>query len=126
LFRRGFDVAKDSENIKIMADLLRQGATLTEYACPACSSPIFKLKRGDLWCASCQKRVILVKEGEPEPEAKETPVFSSLETTLMNKIGQIEKQLAEETDPEKLTTLGATLSSLLENLEKIKNIKKIA
>jgi len=117
-------VAKDSENIKIMADLLRQGATLTEYACPACSSPIFKLKRGDLWCASCQKRVILVKEGEPEPEAKETPVFSSLETTLMNKIGQIEKQLAEEMDPEKLTTLGATLSSLLENLEKIKNIKK--
>jgi UPF0148 protein len=124
LFRRGFDVAKDSENIKIMADLLRQGATLTEYACPACSSPIFKLKHGDLWCASCQKRVILVKEGEPEPEAKETPVFSSLETTLMNKIGQIEKQLAEEMDPEKLTTLGATLSSLLENLEKIKNIKK--
>jgi len=117
-------VAKDSENIKIMADLLRQGATLTEHACPACSSPIFKLKRGDLWCASCQKRVILVKEGEPEPEAKETPVFSSLETTLMNKIGQIEKQLAEEMDPEKLTTLGATLSSLLENLEKIKNIKK--
>jgi UPF0148 protein len=124
LFRRGFDVAKNSENIKIMADLLRQGATLTEHACPACSSPIFKMRSGDLWCASCQKRVIIVKEGEPEPEAKETPVFSRLETTIMNKIEQIEKQLAEETDPEKLTTLGATLSSLLENLEKIKNIKK--
>jgi len=124
LFRRWFDVAKNSENIKIMADLLRQGATLTEHACPACSSPIFKLRSGDLWCASCQKRVIIVKEGEPEPEAKETPVFSRLETTLMTKIEQIEKQLAEETDPEKLTTLGATLSSLLENLEKIRNIKK--
>jgi UPF0148 protein len=124
LFRRWFDVAKNSENIKIMADLLRQGATLTEHACPACSSPIFKLRSGELWCASCQKRVIIVKEGEPEPEAKETPVFSRLETTLMNKIEQIEKQLAEETDPEKLTTLGATLSSILENLEKIRNIKK--
>jgi len=117
-------VAKNSENIKIMADLLRQGATLTEHACPACSSPIFKMRSGDLWCASCQKRVIIVKEGEPEPEAKETPVFARLETTIMNKIEQIEKQLAEETDSEKLTTLGATLSSLLENLEKIKNIKK--
>jgi UPF0148 protein len=126
LLRRGFDVAKNSENIKVMADLLRQGATLTEYACPACSSPIFKLRSGDLWCASCQKRVIIVKEGElePKPEAKETPVFSSLETTLMNKIQQIQQKLAEETDLEKLTALGATLSALLENLEKIKNIKK--
>jgi UPF0148 protein len=124
VFRRGFDVAKDSQNIKIMADLLRQGATLMEYACPVCSSPIFKLRSGDLWCVSCQKRVIIVKEGEPEPLAKETPVLSRLEITIMNKIHQIEKQLAEETDPEKLTTLGATLSSLLENLEKIKNIKK--
>ena len=117
-------MTKNSENIKIMADLLRQGATLTEYACPACSSPIFKLRSGDLWCASCQKRVIIVKEGEPEPEAKETPILSSLESTVMNKIQQIEKQLTEETDPEKLTTLGATLSALLENLEKIRNIKK--
>ena len=117
-------MAKNSKNIKIMADLLRQGATLTEYACPACSSPIFKLRSGDLWCASCQKRVIIVKAGEPEPAAPEPPVFSSLESTIMGKIQQIEKQLLEETDAEKLNTLGATLSTLLENLEKIKNIKK--
>jgi UPF0148 protein len=117
-------VAKNSENIKIMADLLRQGATLTEYACPVCSSPIFKLRSGDLWCASCQKRVIIVKEGEPEPEASEVPVFSSLESTIMSKIQAIERQLAEETDAEKLKTLGATLSALLENLEKIRKMKK--
>ena len=117
-------MAKDSENIKIMADLLRQGATLTEYACPACSSPIFKLRSGEHWCASCQKRVVIVKEGEPEPETKETPILSSLESTIMNKIQQIETQFAEETDPEKLIAYGATLSTLLENLKKIRNIKK--
>jgi UPF0148 protein len=107
-----------------MADLLKQGATLTEHACPACSSPIFKLRSGDLWCTSCQKRVILVKEGEPEPEAHRAPAFSSLESTLLKKIQEIENQLAEETDPEKLNTLGETLSTLLENLEKIRNMKK--
>ena len=117
-------MAKDSENIKIMADLLRQGAALTEHACPACSSPIFKLRSGDLWCASCQKRVIIVREGEPEPEATEAPVFSSLESTILRKIQEIEKQLVEETDAEKLNTLGATLLTLLETLEKIRNIKK--
>ncbi len=117
-------MAKNSEKIKIMADLLKQGATLTEYTCPACSSPIFKLRRGELWCASCKKRVIIVKEGEPEPEAQETPVLSRLEITIMNKIQQIQTQLAEEADPEKMTALGVTLSTLLENLEKIRNIKK--
>jgi UPF0148 protein len=117
-------VTKKSETIKIMADLLRQGATLTEYACPACSSPIFKLRSGDLWCANCQKRVIIVKEGEPEPESSEAPAFSSLESTIMSKIQLIEKQLAEETDAKKLKTLGATLSALLENLEKIRKMKK--
>jgi len=119
-------VAKDSKNIKIMADLLRQGATLMEHACPACSSPIFKMRSGYLWCASCQKRVIIVKEGEPEPEANETPVFSSLESTIMAKIQEIEKQFAEETDAKKMETLGTTLSTLLENLEKIRKMKKTA
>ena len=114
----------NSKDIKIMADLLRQGATLTEHACPACSSPIFKLRSGQLWCASCQKRVIIVKEGEPEPKTNEAPVFSSLESTIMTKIQEIEKQLAEETNIEKLKTLGTTLSTLLENLGKIKKIKK--
>ncbi|TET25741.1 MAG: hypothetical protein E3J73_05670 [Candidatus Bathyarchaeum sp.] len=115
---------KNSKNIKIMADLLKQGATLTEHACPACSSPIFKLRSGDLWCASCKKRVIIVRAGEPEPEVTEAPVFSSLESTILGKIQEIEKQFVEETDAEKLKTLGATLLTLLENLEKIRNMKK--
>ena len=117
-------MTKDSKNIKIMADLLRQGATLTEYACPACSSPIFKLRSKDLWCASCQKRVIIVREGDPEPEAPKAPVFSKLETTLMEKIKEIEKQLAEETDAKKLEILSTTLSTLLESLEKTSKMKK--
>jgi len=117
-------VTKDSKTIKMMADLLRQGATLTEHSCPACSSPLFKLRSGDLWCASCQKRVIIVREGEAEPEAAETPLFSRLESTIMGKIQEIEKQLAEETDAKKLKTLGTTLLALLENLEKIRKMKK--
>lgn len=117
-------MSEDSNNIKAMADLLRQGATLTEHSCPACSSPLFKLRSGDLWCVRCQKRVIIVKEGEPEPETPKAPAFSSLESTILAKIEAIEKQLAEETDAEKLNSLGATLSTLLENLEKIRKLKK--
>jgi UPF0148 protein len=117
-------VTKDTKNIKEMADLLRQGATLTEHSCPACSSPLFKLRNGDLWCVSCQKRVIFVKEGEKEPEINQAPAFSSLESTLLEKIQAIEKQLAEETDAEKLQNLGATLSTLLESFERTRKINK--
>jgi UPF0148 protein len=117
-------VTKDSKTIKMMADLLRQGATLTEHSCPACSSPLFKLRSGDLWCASCQKRVIIVREGEAEPEATDPTLFASLESTILAKIQAIEKELSEEKDIEKLKNLGTTLSTLLENLEKIRKMKK--
>ena len=119
-------MSKESKNIRMMADLLRQGATLTEHSCPACSSPLFKLRSGDLWCASCKKRVIIVREGEPEPEATDPTFFSSLEATILVKIQEIEKELREEKDAEKLQNLGTTLSQLLENLEKIKKMKKSA
>lgn len=117
-------MTKDTKTIKEMADLLRQGATLTKHSCPACSSPLFKLRNGDLWCVNCQKRVIIVKEGEKEPEINQAPAFSSLESTLLEKIKAIEKQLAEETDAEKLQRLGATLSTLLESLEKTQKMNK--
>ena len=103
-----------------MADLLKQGAALTEHACPACSSPLFKLRTGDLWCANCQKRVILLKEGEPEPK-QDSQIFSSLEITIMKKIMEIQEQIEKESDFTKLKNLGETLSTLLENLKKIKN-----
>jgi hypothetical protein len=67
---------------------------------------------------------MIVREGEPEPEAAKAPAFSSLESTILEKIQAIEKQLTEETNAEKLNALGATLSTLLENLERIRKMKK--
>ena len=116
-------MSKESKDIKVMADLLRHGATLTEHSCPACSSPLFKLRSGDLWCVSCQKRVIIVKEGEREPEATDLTFFSSLESTILTKIQEIEKELREEKDAEKLQNLGTTLFTLLKNLQKIRKMK---
>ena len=107
-----------------MADMLRRGATLTERSCPACSSPIFKLRGGDLLCARCQKRVIVVKEGEPSAEATSPVLLTSLEATILTKIQEIEKEIGEEKDAEKLQKLGSILSTLLENLERIRKMKR--
>ncbi len=53
-------MSDDRTKLRSMADLLRSGATLTSLACPVCSSPLFRLKNGELWCAQCEKKVVVV------------------------------------------------------------------
>jgi len=115
---------KEPKELQTMANLLKQGATLTELSCPACSSPLFKLQSGEIWCAKCQKRVVIVREGQTTEEATRPVLLSTLETTVLTKIQDIEKKLREETDPAQLEKLTATLASLLENLEKIRKMKR--
>jgi len=117
-------LSQREKSIKSMANLLRQGATLTELSCPVCASPLFKLKSGELWCQQCQKRVIKVSEGENLEEITRPSVLTTLESTLLTKIQEVEKKMREEKDPGKLQKLGATLTTLLENLEKVRKTKK--
>jgi UPF0148 protein len=107
-----------------MADLLRQGSTLTELACPACSSPLFRLKNGELWCEKCQKKVIVVKEGEEEKRATGSVAMESLAATLLAKVQTIQNKIEHEEKPEELQKLNTVLSGLLDNLEKIRKTKK--
>ena len=114
-------MSKDFKVIQHMADMLKQGATLTELACPACSSPLFRLKTGQLWCGKCKKRVVRLKEGETEANTKGQLV--NLENTVLKKIQAIEMKMREEDDSEKLEKLTSTLDSLLGTLEKLKKLK---
>ena len=117
-------MSTNKKDLQNMAGLLKQGAKLTELSCPACASPLFKLKSGELWCAKCQKRVIVVKEGETPEEAGKTIMLSGLESTVLTKIREVQARITDEKDPAQLEKLSATLASLLENLEKIKRMKK--
>jgi len=116
-------VSTNQKDLQNMADLLKQGATLTEHSCPACSSPLFKLKSGELWCAKCQKRVLVIKEGETPEEATRSIMLSGVESTVLAKIREVQAKINEEKDPTQLEKLSTTLTSLLENLEKIKKMK---
>jgi len=115
----------DEQYIRRMADLLRQGSTLTELACPVCASPIFRLKNGDLWCAKCEKKVIIVKEETELTKITSALSLETLEATLLVKIQEIQEKMQRETNVEELQKLGAALSGLLENLEKVKKAKKL-
>jgi len=115
----------EEKHIKRMADLLRQGQTLTDLACPACSSPLFKLKSGELWCAKCEKKVIIIEEGEEPTKITSTMVLDTLEATLIAKIQEIQNKMQNEQNIEELQKLGNTLSELLENLERVRKTKRI-
>ena len=108
-----------------MADLLTKGATLTDLSCPVCSSPLFRLKDGTLWCANDEKKVIIVKEGEEPPkQAPASSAYDKLEATVLAKIMDLEQRIEKTEDATKLQKLTSALSELLSSLEKIKKMKK--
>lgn len=115
----------ESKYIKKMVDLLRQGSTLTDLACPACASPLFRLKSGSLWCARCEKRVIVVKEGEEPPKVTSSVVLDKLEATILAKVQEIQNKMEKENNAEELQKLGTLLSGLLDNLEKVRKAKRV-
>ena len=98
---------KESNPIKRMAELLRQGATLTDLSCPVCASPLFRLKDGTLWCAKDEKKVIVVKEGEEPPKQAphQTQPMINLKHTLMAKITDIQGKIEKTEDMDELQKL---------------------
>ena len=68
--------------MKQMAELLRSGATMLSNSCPECGSPLFMLKSGDIVCANCQRRVMIVTE-EEEAVVEAGVQLESLEKVLV-------------------------------------------
>jgi len=115
---------EDNTPIKRMADLLRQGATLTDLSCPVCSSPLFRLQDGTLWCARDEKKVVVVKEGEELAQPSKGTAYDKLESSLLSKIEDVQGKIEKTEDATELQKLSEALSQLLDSLEKVQKIKK--
>lgn len=108
-----------SGDMKGMADLLRKGATMLSRSCPECGTPLFQLKSGDIVCANCQRRVVIVPEGE-EATAEAGVRLESVETVIVEKLVKLGQTMSQESDPEALRSLSELMDSLLGNLEKLR------
>jgi uncharacterized Zn finger protein (UPF0148 family) len=116
---------RENKPIKRMADLLMQGATLTDLSCPACASPLFRLRDGTLWCENDEKKVVIVKEGEEPPkQAAASTAYDKLEATLLAKIQDIQDKIEKTEKVGELQKLTCALSELLNSLDKIQKMKK--
>lgn len=113
-----------SDSVRSMADLLRSGAVLTDLPCPVCASPLFRLRSGELWCAQCQKKVILIKRDEEAREVEASAMLGQAETTVLMKIWEINERLRIEEDLNEIQRLSTIMSTLLENLERLRRIGK--
>ncbi len=114
----------EDDYVKRMANLLRQGSTLTELSCPVCASPLFRLKSGDLWCERCQKKVVVTGPTEAEEESNHPDMLADLEATLLGKIQTVRVQIENEGNPVKLKKLTTALSELLDALGKARSARK--
>lgn len=112
-----------SGDMKGMADLLREGATMLSRSCPECGTPLFQLKSGDIVCASCKRRVVIVPEGE-EATAEAGVRLESVEKVIVEKLVTLGEAMSQESDPEALRAHSELMDSLLGNLERLRASRK--
>ena len=115
---------KPGEGMREMAELLRSGAKMLSYNCPECSSPLFQLKSGEIWCARCQKRVVIVAEDEDESAATRELLWDSLERTLVEKLSSVNSLLSAEDEPAKMRELAEVVSVLLASVDRLRRFRK--
>lgn len=84
---------------------------------------MLRLKNGDLWCGKCEKKVIVVREGE---ESKVTGSFEmqKLEDVLLAKVETVRMKIQKEENAAELEKLNTVLSGLLDNLDRIRKTRK--
>jgi len=111
------------QKIQRMALFLREGHTLMSEPCPECNSPLFKMKSGEIYCASCDKKVIIVKDEEQIESIIQNTVLDDTSKVINIKIKELYQQIDSEKDFDTLYKMTRLLVSYLESLEKLKDLK---
>lgn len=120
-----------------MADLLRKGNTMLNYACPICNNPIFRKRNGEEFCPICNRKVKIVEnelaQEKLQPEIvspfkkirkinkneQKTIWLNSFKEVLTNKIEWIMQKLNSETQIDLIERYAKILLDLYDLLKKV-------
>ncbi len=108
--------------VKKMAQLMRQGATLTSYSCPVCGTPLLRLKTGELYCARCDKPVVVVKSDVEERDVMIRYGLIELQSTIYDKLMNLNKELKLTNEIDRISEIARSMLLLLEAYEKVSRI----
>jgi len=65
-----------------MADLLRNGYTMLNLACPECNNPLFRNKNNETFCPICNKKVIF--KNNIKSQSSSSKIDDKLNTNKIN------------------------------------------
>ena len=112
-------------NIKNMAQLLKDGNTMLDITCPQCNAPLFKLKNGDVYCGNCQQKIVILKDEDALASYNKTILLSDIDDVLYTKILSLNNLIKQESNLDEQSKLVKLLYNYLLIIEKLKEIKKI-
>lgn len=116
---------RKKDSVSRMVDMLRGGAVMLAESCPVCHTPLFKLKTGEIYCAACEKKVLIVKEGEEgDFKALQISTVESLDRTVFAKLAELNEVAKHEGDVDRLYELARCLTAWLEVLDKVRRLKE--
>ena len=115
--------SRDSEVVKKMAEYIKAGAALTSYTCPACGTPLLKLKTGEIYCVNCGKRVYVVKSDIEERGVVTGIVLEELRNTITSLLSNLVEVLKRgDVDTSERIELGREILVWLEALERVNRL----
>lgn len=115
--------SNSSNNVKLMAEMLRNGATMLDDYCPKCNNILFRLKNQQIICSNCnseikyEKDIELSKKKNKESEFTQELYFGD----LINIYTKLFSRLTEEIQTIKDTMI---LEKYLDNLHKLIDLIK--
>jgi len=107
--------------VKRIAELVRAGATMTSYLCPACGTILVKLKSGEYYCASCDRPVFVVRKEEEAEVVAELYQVRQVRSAVFRKILEV-GDLVGKAQVDELPDLTRTLILLLDAYDRLINI----
>lgn len=105
-----------------MAEALSAGSTMLADPCPNCSSPLFRLRSGEVKCVSCNA-VISPAVEEGKSETSPNAALQDLEKRVLTLLSQYGKRLGAA-DGEEAERLLAQVEVCLSILSKIRDLIK--
>ncbi len=117
-------MASSDPVIRRMAELMREGAALTQYACPpTCGTPLLRLKSGKYYCARCDKEVVLVKSEEEERSVSiRYGLVGGVRDVVYGKIMAISRTLESSREVDDVDRSTAALINLLRALDLLNHL----